>query len=137
MKIERQNDAAYQEMLTSFPPEVRELATAVRALILDVMPQAFEVVWARQRTAGYGTGPKKMSEHFCWIAPQRDYVDIGFNYGSELPDPARLLEGTGRLFRHVKVRSLDDVKNPALREMVQTASGHRVPPLPDHRTPQP
>lgn len=26
---------------------------------------------------------------------------IGFNYGTELPDPAGLLEGTGKKFRHL------------------------------------
>ncbi len=133
MLSERQDAAAYAEIVARSSPEVRELATRARALVLDVMPRAFEVVWSGQGIAGYGTGPRKMSEHFCWISPQRAHVNLGFNYGAELPDPEHLLEGTGRLFRHVKLRSVDDVNRSALRQLVEAASRHRVPPLQDDR----
>jgi len=49
-------------------------------------------------------------------------------YGTELPDPAGLLEGTGELMRHVKIRSADALKNPALRQLLEVAITHRVPP---------
>lgn len=126
----RQARDTYTQMLSDFSPKVQELAIRARALILDVAPEAFETVWTRQKTAGYGTGPKKMSEHFCWIAPQRSHVNLGFNYGSELPDPEHLLEGSGKLMRHVKIRSEEDLNNPALRRLIEKASKHRVPPLP-------
>jgi hypothetical protein len=32
------------------------------------MPDVVEVPWPRQRVIGYGVGPKKMSEHFCYVA---------------------------------------------------------------------
>ena len=44
-------------------------------------------------------------------------MNLGFNHGAELPDPSDLLEGTGKLFRHVKLRSLEDVENPDLRDL--------------------
>ncbi len=47
--------------------------------------------------AGYGIGPKKMSEHFCYIALNEDYVNFGFNQGADLPDPKGLLEGSGKM----------------------------------------
>lgn len=126
---DRQDAAAFSK-ISAKHPGVGRLAESVRALILDVLPGAFEIVWTRQGIAGYGTGPKKMTEHFCWIAPAKSHVSLGFNYGAELPDPSELLEGTGRLFRHVKLRAEDDVRAPALRRLVQAATKHRVPPLP-------
>jgi hypothetical protein len=123
--------AALRRMLGRFDPAVQELAWSARELIVAVMPGVVEVVWERQGTAGYGTGPRKLSEHYCWIAPQRAHVNLGFNYGSELPDPDGLLEGTGELFRHVKLRSAADVARPEVRTLVEAASKHRVPPLPD------
>ena len=122
--------AAFRRMLGRLDPAVQELAWSARELIVDVLPRVVEVVWERQGTAGYGTGPRKSSEHFCWIAPQARHVNLGFNYGSELPDPDGLLEGTGRLFRHVKLRTPGDVERPALRALVKVASGHRAPPPP-------
>jgi hypothetical protein len=122
------SEGRFEEIVAGSPPEIRALATGARALIFDVLPQTVEVVWPRQGTAGYGTGPRKMTEHFCWLAPAARHVVFGFNYGAELPDPAGLLEGTGALMRHVKIRTPDDLAAPALRALVEVAVTHRVPP---------
>jgi hypothetical protein len=125
---ERRDPAAFGRMVATHSADVLALAKGARALILDVVPGVFEVVWEQQGTAGYGTGPKKKTEHFCWIAPAKAHVSLGFNYGAELPDPAELLEGTGKLFRHVKLLSKDDLRKPALRKLIAAATRHRVPP---------
>jgi hypothetical protein len=122
------DDSVFKEMVSSSPPPVPDLALACRALIYDVLPETVEVVWPTQRTAGYGTGPKKMSEQFCWLAPYTKHVVFGFYYGTELPDPAGLLEGTGNPMRHVKIRSFEQLEDPALRALVEVATTHRVPP---------
>jgi hypothetical protein len=36
--------------------------------------------------------------------PMRGYVNLGFYQGALLVDPKRLLEGTGKGLRHVKIR---------------------------------
>jgi Domain of unknown function (DU1801) len=123
--------SAFTAMVESYAAPIPALALASRSLILDVFPRAVEVVWAQQRTAGYGTGPKKRTEQFCWLAPFAKHVVFGFYYATELPDPEGLLEGTGRLMRHVKIRRPEDLERPALRALVVAASTHRVPPLPD------
>jgi len=123
------DSSVFEEMIAGLPEQIRTLAMASRALIFDVLPQTVEVVWLRQRTAGYGTGPKKMTEQFCWLAPQSEHVMFGFYYGTELPAPEGLLEGTGRLMRHVKIRTGADLEDPALRQLVDVATTHRVPPV--------
>lgn len=128
-----ETSATFEELLARFDPAVNELARGARDLIRGVMPRVVEVVWVRQGTVGYGTGPKKMSEHFCYIALHPQHVNLGFYYGSELPDPEGVLEGPGRLLRHTKIRSLEDLRRPALRALVEVASTHRVPPLQDDR----
>jgi hypothetical protein len=120
--------ADFETILVTYDPAVQQLAREARALIFDVLPQTVEVVWTRQKIAGFGTGPKKMTEHFSWIAPQKKHVGLGFYYGTELPDPVGLLEGTGKLLRHVKIKTADDLKNPALRALLEVAITHRVPP---------
>lgn len=122
------DDGPFTDMVSGCPPEIRELTVDARELIFAVLPQTVEVVWPRQRTAGYGTGPKKLTEHFCWLAPFSRHLVFGFYYGSELPDPDGLLEGTGRLMRHAKLGSSDELKDPALRRLVELAITHRVPP---------
>lgn len=120
----------FDEIIASAGPTVRGLATQTRALIQDVMPDVVEVPWMRQRIIGYGVGPKKNSEHFCYIAVLTNHVNLGFNYGAELSDPEGLLEGTGKLFRHVKIKKPEDLEHPALRRLLEAASTHRMPPRP-------
>ena len=120
----------FDETLAGSSPPVRRLAARTRALILDVMPGVVEAPWTRQKVVGYGVGPRKMSEHFCYIAFHKNHVNLGFNYGSELPDPAGLLQGQGKLLRHVKIRSPEDLSNPALRRLLEVASTHRMPARP-------
>ena len=124
----RTDATGFREVLTGYSPEVTAIALAARSLVLSLLPEVYEVVWPIQRNVGYGTGPKKQTEHFAWIAPAAAHVTFGFNYGAELPDPARLLEGNGKNFRHVKLYTLTDVEQPAVRALLKAAIKHRVPP---------
>jgi hypothetical protein len=114
----------FDDIINQADPKVRELAIRAKALIQEVMPEVVEVAWPRQRIAGYGVGPKKMSEQFCYIAVFKDRINLGFYYGAELPDPEGLLEGTGELLRHVKISALEQLEDPALRRLLEAAAGH-------------
>jgi hypothetical protein len=58
----------FDEILADASSHVRDLATQTQALIRDIMRQVAEAPWPRQRVVCYGVGPRKMSEHFCYIA---------------------------------------------------------------------
>jgi len=68
-----------------------------------------------------------MSEHFCYISVSAEHINIGLYYGTELPDPEHLMEGTGKLLRHVKIRTVEQLAYPALRQLLEVASKHRMP----------
>ena len=123
-KIKTVGDGTFEEVIAEAPPELRKLAKAARALLAEVMPGVTEVPWVVQKTVGYGVGPKKMSEHFCYLAPHKKHVNLGFFYGADLDDPEGLLEGTGKALRHVKLASLAALEQPALRKLVEQASRH-------------
>jgi hypothetical protein len=120
----------FDEIVAGASPKVRDLAIRARELISDVYPAVIEVPWPRQRVIGYGVGPKKMSEHFCYLSVSKDHINIGFMYGAELPDPNKLLAGTGKLLRHVRITDAEQLSTPALRELLQVASKHRMPEIP-------
>lgn len=113
---------AFQNLLKGSSPEVREIAEALRLLIAEILPGVTEVVWEKQGIAGYGIGPKKMSEQFCYINPLKNHVNFGFYYGADLDDPSGLLEGTGKSLRHVKIRSKGEGARAELRKLLQQAS---------------
>lgn len=114
----------FEEMLATASPDVADLARQAKAVIQAVMPDVVEVVWLNQRISGYGVGPKKMSEQFCYIALFKERINLGFYYGSDLPDPQNLLEGSGKSLRHVKISRSEQVENPALHDLVVAASQH-------------
>ncbi len=117
--------SSFDDMLTSYSEDLQEVAQQLRALVDDVHPDTVEVVWAKQKIAGYGVGPKKMSEHFCYIAPQTKYVNLGFHHGASLADPDGLLEGTGKALRHVKVYELSGANESGLRNLLVKAVAER------------
>ncbi len=116
---------SFDEAFSGSSSHVKEIARRLRKLIIDLYPEVVEVPWPKQKFIGYGVGPKKMSEHFCYIAAQREYVNLGFYYGAVLPDPEGLLEGTGKNLRHIKVRVVGEVAQPALRKIIQASLDER------------
>lgn len=127
MAMTSSND--FQIIIEDYSDEVQELMVACRKLIYDTLPEVVECPWLVQKIIGYGTGPKKMTEHFSWLKPNKKHVTFGFNYGAELPDPSSILEGTGKQFRHVKIRKLEDLNNKALKDMLVFAITYKVPPI--------
>lgn len=47
------------------------------------------------------------------------HVNVGFFRGAELEDPDKILEGTGKIMRHVKIRSDLTINEKALTEMIE------------------
>jgi hypothetical protein len=47
---------------------------------------------------------------------------LAFCAAQSLPDPARLLEGTGKNLRHVKLPTTEHLRKPALKKLIQAAT---------------
>ncbi len=58
---------------------------------------------------------------FGYVGAFRQHVNVGFFVGALLPDPAGLLEGTGKRGRHVKLRPGQEVDAGALSRLVAAA----------------
>jgi hypothetical protein len=58
---------------------------------------------------------------FAYVNAFRVHVNVGFFLGAGLDDPGRLLEGTGKRMRHVKLRPAGDVDANALRALIRAA----------------
>ncbi len=58
---------------------------------------------------------------FGYVNAFTAHVNVGFFQGAELADPGRLLEGTGKFMRHVKLRPDSDFDEAALRKLIEVA----------------
>jgi hypothetical protein len=58
---------------------------------------------------------------FAYVNAFKAHVNVGFFCGTELHDPAGLLEGTGKFMRHVKLRPESAVNTAALEQLIEAA----------------
>jgi hypothetical protein len=58
---------------------------------------------------------------FGYVNVFTSHVNVGFFHGAALPDPARLLQGTGKFMRHVKLKPESSTNAAALRKLIETA----------------
>ena len=58
---------------------------------------------------------------FVYVNVFTSHVNVGFFRGALLPDPARLLQGTGKCMRHVKLRPGTASNAAALRRLIDVA----------------
>ena len=132
----RENDGVFAEIIAGSSPAIQELARAVRNLIYDLLPPTIEVVWPRQGSVGWGTGVKKFTEQFAYLMPFKGHITLGFYHGGDLPDPHELLPATGGrqvggklTMRSLRITSLEQVHDPALRALIHAATMTGIPPI--------
>jgi hypothetical protein len=58
---------------------------------------------------------------FAYVGAFTAHVNVGFFQGASLPDPAGLLQGTGKRMRHVKLRWGEPVNETALHALILAA----------------
>ena len=79
----------YLKFLSPFEPRIRNLALATRKLVLEEAPDSMELIYDAYNAVATGfsfTG--RPSDSFIHIAVYARWVNLGFNQGSALDDPA-------------------------------------------------
>ncbi|MFI6940798.1 DUF1801 domain-containing protein [Streptomyces sp. NPDC050418] len=111
-----------QSLLARQSPAVAETAWRVVGLILELYPDA--VVTVDGGDIGFGAGSGYKGLVFV-VSPHTAWVTLGLANGAALPDPEGLLQGKGRVHRHVKLHAAADVDRPALRAVMGEAVARR------------
>ncbi len=83
---------------------MRKCGDEVRELLHDGCP-----------TACLGDAP------FAYVNVFTSHVNVGFFQGAGLPDPARLLQGSGKFMRHVKLKPGTATNVAALNSLIEAA----------------
>jgi hypothetical protein len=118
------NPSELNEFLARYSPEIQKLALQARELVFEIIPGAVEQIDSSAGMIAYGTGAK-MGDIICTIHPYKTTVNLGLYRAVELPDPQGILEGTGKLHRHVKLRTVADIQRPAVRELLLAAKARK------------
>jgi hypothetical protein len=117
-------EADVAELLAQYSPEVRDLAMKVRALVRSAIPDALEEVHPPTKMIGFTYLPGTYKGLILTVSPQKTYVNVIFSKGVELMelDPTGLLEGTGKLARHIKFRGPERLDDPNVRTILEEAA---------------
>ena len=117
----RPPDPEYLKLLLRYREVIQRLALAARKMILEEAPEASEFVYEVYTIADHFAFTERPTDAFVFTTTHANWVNLGFNFGSLLPDPYRLLRGEGKLIRHVRMAQVADVDGPGVRELVRAA----------------
>jgi hypothetical protein len=124
----RPPDPEYLKLLQPYGEVIQRVVLAARTLILEEAPEASEFVYEVYTIADHFTFTERPSDAFVFTTTHANWVNLGFNFGSLLPDPDGLLRGEGKWIRHVRITKVADLDPPGIRELVRAAVAHAERP---------
>jgi len=107
-------------ILSRYDERVSKLGFQLREFLLKELKQIIEYPDGPANIIGYGYGPG-YKQLLCTIIPSKKGIKLGFYKGSELPDPKKLLTGSGKVHRYVEIKSESDLKDTAIKKLVDEA----------------
>jgi hypothetical protein len=108
--------------LSKYSPHISNLTLSLREIVLDEAPEALEhVIQTYAVSIAFSFTGKPLKDGFCHIVTYADHVNLGFNRGAKLPDPRKLLKGTGKQIRHLTLTQPADLDAPHLRKFLRAA----------------
>src|SRR5450631_2030636 len=107
------------------------LIRSVRKTLRRRMPTATELVYDNYNffVIGYCT-TERPSDCMFSLAANAKGVGLSFYYGSTLPDPHKILLGSGTQNRFLRLESAATLAKPEVRELLRAAVAQADPPLP-------
>ncbi|SRR5712692_8786783 len=116
-----------EEFLSNYPEEIRTIVAELRKMARRAMPGAHEFLY--YDAINYSLSDSPLGR-VCYISPMETYVTVGFLFGARLDDQHHLLQGVGKRARHVKIKTLEEARNPGLKELLKAAWTHGADPPP-------
>ena len=104
--------------IAKFTPEIAEQVHAVLPMMRTRLPGALELVYDNYNALAIGFGPtERSSEAIFSIAVFPRWLSLFFLQGVGLPDPDKLLKGSGNLVRHIVLKDPKDLNSLAIKAL--------------------
>jgi hypothetical protein len=117
--------------IAKFEPRNQALIRAVRRALRRRLPSAFELVYDNYNFFVIGYGPnERPSDAILSIAAGASGVGLCFIRGATLPDPSKVLLGSGKQTRFVRLPSAATLAEPAVATLIAAAVAQSRVPLP-------
>ena len=109
-----------EDVLSRFDEKTVSLAEKLREFLLKNLNGIMEIPDNSVNLIGYGFG-SGYKDLICVVMLSKKGIKLGLNRGSELPDPDKLLTGSGKVHRYVEIKDEATIKSPALKKLVSEA----------------
>ena len=120
-----------QSFIEKFEPPHQAIIRAARKKLRKHFPTATELVYDNYNFFVIGFGPnERPSDCIVTIAAASNGVGLCFVRGASLPDPGKVLLGSGKQTRFVRLPSADVLDQPVVQRLLSVAAEHAPTPLP-------
>jgi hypothetical protein len=116
--------------IAKFDPKVAKLIRACRTELRKLLPTAIELVYDNYNffVIGYAS-TERASDAILSIAAASNGVGLAFLHGASLPDPKKLLLGTGKQNRFIRLPTIEPLGSPDVLALIRAAVAQAKTPL--------
>jgi hypothetical protein len=126
----RSAEAQVRTLIDTFAPAHRRLIGAMRRSLRKRLPTAHEVVYEYRDFFVISFSPNERGyEGVLTIRASANGVSLYFNRGKELPDPAKLLQGSGNQVRSINLEGASTLARPEVAGLIDEAIARNPVPF--------
>src|SRR6516162_7472362 len=126
----RSAEAQLRTLIAKFAPAHLRLIGAMRRSLRKRLPTSREVVYEYRDWFVISYSPNEHGyEGVLGIRASADGVKLFFNHAKELPDPAKLLQGSGNQVRSIDMEGMSTLARPEVARLIDEAIAHNPVPF--------
>lgn len=126
------SEAQLRSFIEKFDLKDQKLIRSVRSAVRKRLPTANELVWDNYNFFVIGYSPTdRPTDSIVSIAARASGVGLCFIHGAQLPDPKRLLLGSGKQTRFIRVEAASQLAHPDVEALIAAAIAQARTPLPE------
>jgi hypothetical protein len=123
-------EAQLRSLIGKFDAKDQRFIRSVRSALRKRLPTANELLYDYRTFFVIGYSPSEHGiESVVSIAARPDGVRLYFMNGPQLPDPKKLLMGTGKQARFIHVEAASRLKHPDVEALIAAAIARAAVPL--------
>ena len=124
-------EAQLRSLIEKFDAKDQRLIRSVRAAVRKRLPTANELVYDYRTSIVIGYSPTEHGiDSIVSTAARDDGVRLYLAHGPQLPDPKKLLMGSGKQARFIEVKAASRLKHPDVEALIAAAIELSNVPLP-------
>lgn len=124
-------EAELRSFINRFDPKMQELIRSVRAAVRRRFPTVNELAYEYPNSVVISYSPTERGiEGIVTIAGRDDGVFLYLSHGPQLPDPKKLLQGSGTMNRFIRLDAAGRLGHPDVEALIVASIARATVPLP-------